>query len=79
MMHLVGWLMDYSFIEESSPLDEFDQWCTMVEQWRAGEYETFPARQLGKKLVHSNQLIPMFHCWLGGKQGSVRYAAKCQM
>ncbi|QFT12715.1 SgrR family transcriptional regulator [Vibrio sp. THAF190c] len=62
---LVGWLMDYSFIEESSPLDEFDQWCTMVEQWRAGDYETFPARQLGKKLVHSNQLIPMFHCWLG--------------
>lgn len=62
---LVGWLMDYSFIEESSPLDEFDQWCTMVEQWRAGYYEIFPARQLGKKLVHSNQLIPMFHCWLG--------------
>ena len=62
---LAGWLMDYSDIELLSPLDDFDEWCQLVDQWRAGEHDAFPARQLGKQLVNSYQLIPMFHCWLG--------------
>ena len=62
---LAGWLMDYSFLDESSPAEDFDQWCHMIDRWRSGEFEQFPARQLGKQLVQSNQLIPMFHCWLG--------------
>ncbi|MBW3696253.1 SgrR family transcriptional regulator [Vibrio sp. T187] len=62
---LAGWLLDYSDIENLSPLDDFDQWAHLVDRWRAGEFEKFPARKIGKELVNSNQIVPMFHCWLG--------------
>lgn len=38
---LAGWLMDYSFLDESSPADDFDQWCHMIDRWRSGEFEQF--------------------------------------
>lgn len=62
---LAGWLLDYSDVQNLSPLDDFDQWCQLVDRWRSGEFEQFPAREIGKELVSSNQIVPMFHCWLG--------------
>ncbi|MCA2429169.1 SgrR family transcriptional regulator, partial [Vibrio chemaguriensis] len=44
---------------------DFSEWATLVDQWRAGIHADFPARELGRQLVKSCQVIPMFHCWLG--------------
>ncbi len=62
---LAGWLLDYSDIEKFSAGYDFSEWATLVDQWRAGIHADFPARELGRQLVKSCQVIPMFHCWLG--------------
>ncbi len=65
---LAGWLLDYSDIDRFSSDGNFQQWLDLVDRWRCGEVEAFPARELGRQLVNSYQLIPMFHCWLGVNQ-----------
>lgn len=62
---LAGWLLNYSDIEHMSQSDDFNQWSKLVDQWRAQEGESFPAKTLGKSLIEKQQIIPMFHCWLG--------------
>ncbi|MGP8306798.1 SgrR family transcriptional regulator [Vibrio sp. YIC-376] len=62
---LAGWLLDYSDIETFSSGNDFSDWAALVDQWRAGSYQEFPARELGRQLVKSRQVVPMFHCWLG--------------
>ncbi|PMH41417.1 transcriptional regulator [Vibrio sp. 10N.286.49.B3] len=62
---LAGWLLDYSDIESCSSSDDFSKWMLLVDQWRSGNDQSFPARELGKQLVVNYQIIPMFHCWLG--------------
>lgn len=62
---LAGWLLDYSNIEEMAQPSAFEQWRQLVDKWqKEGDYP-FPARSLGKALVESRQIIPLFHCWLG--------------
>ncbi|MFC1235431.1 SgrR family transcriptional regulator [Vibrio sp. F74] len=62
---LAGWLMNYSNISDMSSEGQFEQWCSLVEEWRQDKSAQFPARKLGKELVESNQIVPLFHCWLG--------------
>ncbi|WP_217525096.1 SgrR family transcriptional regulator [Vibrio metschnikovii] len=63
---LAGWLLDYSDIEPMSQAEDFYRWSGLIDQWRASDESTpFPAQELGKSLVASKQIIPMFHCWLG--------------
>ncbi|EDP60884.1 SgrR family transcriptional regulator [Vibrio sp. AND4] len=62
---LAGWLLDYSDIDKFSVDYDFTAWAGLVDQWRAGQHPDFPARELGRQLVKSCQVIPMFHCWLG--------------
>lgn len=62
---LAGWLLDYSNIESMSTDGDFARWCELVDSWRSGELKEFPAREIGRQLVRSCQVIPMFHCWLG--------------
>ncbi|MDB1126264.1 SgrR family transcriptional regulator [Vibrio algarum] len=62
---LAGWLMNYSNVNEMSNSSDFVQWCGLVEGWRRDKNTQFPARKLGKALVESKQIIPLFHCWLG--------------
>ncbi|KYN79267.1 transcriptional regulator [Vibrio cidicii] len=62
---LAGWLLDYSNIESMSTDYDFQRWLALVESWRSGVLNAFPAREIGKQLVKSFQVIPMFHCWLG--------------
>lgn len=62
---LASWLLGYSDIELLSNSDTFAQWQRLVDQWREEKEQPFPARELGKSLVENNQIIPMFHCWLG--------------
>lgn len=62
---LAGWLLDYSNIESMSTDYDFQRFLALVESWRSGVLNDFPAREIGKQLVKSFQVIPMFHCWLG--------------
>lgn len=62
---LAGWLMNYSNIVDMSSSTQFEHWCGLVEEWRENKNAVFPARKLGKELVESHQIIPLFHCWLG--------------
>jgi len=62
---LAGWLMNYSNISDMSDNEQFEQWCSWVKVWRNDKNGMFPARKLGKALVESYQIIPLFHCWLG--------------
>ncbi|NLS13318.1 SgrR family transcriptional regulator [Vibrio sp. SM6] len=65
---LAGWLLDYSGIELMGSDDEFQRWSQLVDDWRAKRLSEFPAREIGRQLVHSRQVVPMFHCWLGVNQ-----------
>ena len=62
---LAGWLLNYSDIESVSREDNFSQWQTLVHSWMATEQGGFPAKELGRALVHHMQIIPTFHVWLG--------------
>lgn len=76
---LAGWLLNYSDIEFLSKADDFNRWSSLIDTWRADKTTLFPAKELGKQLIESRQIIPMFHCWLGVSQdhcGSLQNA-KC--
>lgn len=62
---LAGWLLNYSDIEFMSRSEDFNEWMHMVDVWRANEQQAFPAKEIGKSLVEKQQIIPMFHGWLG--------------
>lgn len=65
---LIGWLLGYSDIDIMSTKGNFSNWKHMVADWRSQPNQTFPAKELAKQLVQTQQLIPMFHCWLGVSQ-----------
>ncbi len=62
---LAGWLLNNSDIEQLSRSDDFAAWSQLIDQWRSNEQQMFPAKEIGKALIDSCQIIPMFHCWLG--------------
>ncbi|WCE31321.1 SgrR family transcriptional regulator [Vibrio sp. SCSIO 43137] len=62
---LAGWLLDYSDIHRFSETTSFAHWQELVTEWRETQDSPFPAKELGKSLVETRQIIPMFHCWLG--------------
>ncbi|WED24420.1 SgrR family transcriptional regulator [Vibrio sp. JC009] len=62
---LAGWLLGHSDIERMSDKQSFSQWHELIEAWRREKDTAFPAKELGRLLVESNQIVPMFHCWLG--------------
>ncbi|WP_165313866.1 SgrR family transcriptional regulator [Vibrio ziniensis] len=62
---LAGWLLNDSDIEHLSRPDDFRLWSDLIDQWRAETQANFPGKEIGKCLVESRQVIPMFHCWLG--------------
>jgi SgrR family transcriptional regulator len=62
---LAGWLLNYSEIEAASRDEDFAHWRALIEAWRRSHHLQFPAKELGRSLVEQNQLIPLFHSWLG--------------
>jgi len=62
---LAGWLLNDLDIEHLSRDDDFRIWSELIDQWRANEKQAFPGKELGRALVESHQIIPLFHCWLG--------------
>ncbi len=62
---LAGWLLNDSDIEHLSREQDFSNWSALIDNWRADDNSSFPGKEIGKALVESHQVIPMFHCWLG--------------
>ncbi|WP_162048140.1 SgrR family transcriptional regulator [Vibrio taketomensis] len=62
---IIGWLLDYSDIAMMSRQEDFERWTSEIIRWQRSKQTEFPAHEIGKSLVQTNQLIPMFHCWLG--------------
>ncbi len=60
-----GWLLNYSGIKDYCQPADFAQWVEMIDQWRADGSANFPAKELGKSLVETRQIVPLFHNWLG--------------
>ncbi|CCN72609.1 SgrR family transcriptional regulator [Vibrio nigripulchritudo] len=62
---LLGWFLSYGDIHNMCREEQFTKWRTIINEWRAQPEMAFPAKRLGKELVESQILIPMFHGWLG--------------
>ncbi len=62
---LAGWLLNYSDIELMAPDRDFSQWFEFVKEWQSEPNKAFPANALGRSLVETEQIVPLFHCWLG--------------
>ncbi|WP_264876309.1 SgrR family transcriptional regulator [Vibrio agarivorans] len=65
---LAGWLLDSGDIQRLSSDERFSEWKALVSTWRLDSKSAFPAHQLGKALIEQNQIVPLFHCWLGVNQ-----------
>lgn len=62
---LLGWFLSYGDIHNMCKPEQFEKWRSLINTWRAEPDSAFPAKQLGKELVESQVVIPMFHGWLG--------------
>ncbi|GAK86234.1 SgrR sugar-phosphate stress [Vibrio ponticus] len=62
---IAGWLLDYSDIEKMSRSEDFATWREVIINWQSNDNKSFPAHEIGKALAQTQQLVPMFHCWLG--------------
>ncbi len=58
-------MLNDSDIEHLSRDEDFKSWSKLVDEWRADEKLSFPGKEIGRALVESHQVIPMFHAWLG--------------
>ncbi|MDW6005557.1 SgrR family transcriptional regulator [Vibrio mangrovi] len=62
---LAGWLLNYSDVSETSQPQDFAYWQQLIDFWRAGNSQIFPAKEIGKSLIEKHQIVPLFHSWLG--------------
>ncbi|MFA0697569.1 SgrR family transcriptional regulator, partial [Vibrio sp. 10N.222.49.C9] len=62
---LLGWLLDYSNLDNLSTDNQFEYIHQVVQEWQGQPNARFPARELGRYLVENQLIIPMFHCWNG--------------
>lgn len=62
-------MMNFEHISAAMPDAEFAELVTAMDDWRATADTPFDAESVGRKLVTSAQLVPMFHIWLGVVEG----------
>ncbi len=62
---LLGWFLSYGDIHNMCKPEQYEEWRRLIDAWRKEVNLPFPAKQLGKELVESQLIIPMFHGWLG--------------
>ncbi len=60
---LAGWLLGDSNLSSLSDEADFIQWRSLVQEWRKKPQSAFPARVLGKCLIESQHIIPLFYLW----------------
>ncbi|KXF83174.1 SgrR family transcriptional regulator [Enterovibrio coralii] len=62
---VLPWLTSFEHISTAMPSDEYTELCEKMSDWRAQSELSFDAESLGRELVESSLLIPLFHIWLG--------------
>ncbi len=65
---LAAWLLDYSQLDRFANEADFAAWQAQIRTWQAEPDHTFPGRAIGKGLIESQHVVPLFHCWLGINQ-----------
>ncbi|WP_028022643.1 SgrR family transcriptional regulator [Enterovibrio calviensis] len=66
---ILPWLLNFSHLSAAMPLAEFSEITDKMTAWRSGDETHFDAEVIGKMLVESAQIIPLFHIWLGVVDG----------
>ncbi|WP_154124815.1 SgrR family transcriptional regulator [Grimontia hollisae] len=66
---ILPWLLSFEHISAAMPEKEFIQLKEKVAQWREAENVVFDAESIGRSLVESSQIVPLFHIWLGVVDG----------
>ncbi|OEE63067.1 ABC transporter substrate-binding protein [Enterovibrio norvegicus FF-454] len=66
---ILPWLMNFEHLSAAMPQDEFSVVVEKMTTWRDKDQPHFDAETIGKTLVGSAQIIPLFHIWLGVVDG----------
>ncbi|CZF81130.1 SgrR family transcriptional regulator [Grimontia marina] len=66
---ILPWLMNFDHVSSAMPESEFEALIEKMAVWRAQKNETFNAESLGRMLVESSQIVPLFHIWQGVVDG----------
>lgn len=66
---ILPWLMNFEHISAAMPEADFTVLMAKMHSWRASEREAFDAESVGRSLVESSQIVPLFHIWLGVVDG----------
>ncbi|MBV7296672.1 SgrR family transcriptional regulator [Enterovibrio paralichthyis] len=66
---ILPWMMNFEHISAAMPEAEFAELVSAMDDWRSTADMPFDAESVGRKLVTSAQLVPMFHIWLGVVEG----------
>ncbi|MDD1792298.1 SgrR family transcriptional regulator [Enterovibrio sp. ZSDZ42] len=66
---ILPWLLSFSHLSTAMPSAEFSEITNKMTEWRSGDATHFDAEVIGKMLVESAQIIPLFHIWLGVVDG----------
>lgn len=62
---LLHWIMTHSHFSAAMPKNEYRDIQQAMMDWRTSSAEQFDAESIGRQLVNKNQIIPLFHIWLG--------------
>lgn len=66
---ILAWIMNFEHFPAAMPRNEFAEIKEKMEQWREAKNGDFEAQALGRGLVESAQIIPLFHAWLCAGDG----------
>lgn len=66
---ILPWLMGFEHLYAAMPVAEYAQLTQRISQWRASENTDFDGESVGRDLVASAQIVPLFHIWLGVVDG----------
>lgn len=62
---ILAWIMNFGHFSVAMPKHEFVSIKKKMDRWREQQNAIFDPEELGRFLVNSGQMIPLFHLWLG--------------
>ncbi|MDD1779735.1 SgrR family transcriptional regulator [Enterovibrio sp. ZSDZ35] len=62
---MLPWLTNFEHLSTAMPRDEFDDLYENIALWREQSETAFDSEAIGRSLVETSQLVPLFHIWLG--------------
>ncbi|KAB2824574.1 SgrR family transcriptional regulator [Aliivibrio finisterrensis] len=62
---LLSWLFAFNEIERVTPEEDFIQITMLIDNWQSSSENHFPVNEICRYLVNSDQILPLFHGWMG--------------